>query len=135
MLYEVITNVLDMYINYEIIIKELDEPEKPGIVWENDEYYVKSFPLDHSKVCVGYTLIEKERPGEFFPEKARELSVPVGPMWSKLQSGESVCLEDGTEILPSQVMGNMRKGRKFSFVTDTAYLPSIAPEISNSDLS
>ncbi len=127
-------DVLDMYINYEIIIKELEDPTIPQIVTDNDEYYVKAIPLDHSKVCVGYTLIEKERPGVFFPDKAKEIGVPVGPMWSILQSGESVTLEDGREIKPEDVMGSTRKGRKFSFITDTAYTPDIAPHVENSDL-
>ena len=42
-------SVLDMYINYEIIIKEIEEPEFPQIVYDCEEYYVQSIPLDHSK--------------------------------------------------------------------------------------
>ena len=127
-------DVLDMYINYEIIIKEIDDPSVPQIVTETDEYYVKAFPVEHSKTCVGYTLIEKERSGVFFPEKAKEIGVPVGPMFSELQSGSSVTLDDGRVIEPKDVMGPIRKGRKFSFVTDTAYIKSIAPEVEGSDL-
>lgn len=127
-------DVLDMYINYEIIIQEIEDPSTPQIVKETDEYYVKAIPLDHSKTCVGYTIVEKERPGVFFPEKAKDVGVPVGPMWSILQSGESVKLDDGREILPEDVMGPTRKGRKFSYITDTAYTPQIAPEVYNSDL-
>lgn len=127
-------SVLDMYINYEIIIKEIENPWEPQIVFENDEYYVKSIPLDHSKVCVGYSLVEKERAGVFFPEKAKELLVPVGPMWGQLQNGESVTLVDGSVISPKDVMGPVRKGRKFSYITDTAYTPKIAPEVADSDL-
>ena len=127
-------DVLEMYINYEIIIKEIEDPSIPQIVTETDEYYVKAIPLDHSRVCVGYTLVEKNRSGVFFPEKAKELGVPVGPMWSKLQSGDSVLLENGTEIKSLDVMGPSRKGRKFSFITDTAYTPNIAPHIKDSDL-
>jgi len=127
-------SVLDMYINYEIIIKELENPENSTVVTETDEYYVKTIPLDHSKVCVGYTLVEKERPGVFFPEKARELQVPVGPMWSLLQGGESVTLDDGRIISPNDVLGRSRKGRKFSYVTDTAYIDTIAPIVEGSDL-
>ena len=127
-------SVLDMYINYEIIIKELEDPSVSQVITDNDEYSVITIPLDHSKVCVGYSLVEKERAGVFFPEKAIENQVPVGPMWSKLQSGESVTLEDGIEIMPEDVMGPTRKGRKFSYVTDTAYTDNIAPFVKNSDL-
>jgi ribonuclease Z len=126
--------VLDMYVNYEIIIEEIAEPDKPGIVYEDEEITIRSVPLNHSKVCVGYVLEEKERPGVFFPDKAKEAGVPVGPAWSKLQNGESVELEDGRVILPENVMGNARKGRKFSFVTDTAVVPELPEEVKDSDL-
>ena len=77
---------------------------------------------------------EKARPGEFHVEKAKELGIPMGPLWGKLQKGESVTLDDGTVIESSQVMGERREGRKFSYVTDSLYLPSIADYVKESDL-
>jgi len=126
--------VLDMYINYDIEIREIANPELPGIVYEGEDYIVKSIPLKHSKVCVGYVMEEKPRPGIFFPEKAKELEVPCGPLWAKLQNGDSVTLPDDQIITPDQVMGDPRRGRKFSFVTDTLYQDSIAPHVAGSDL-
>ena len=55
-------------------------------------------------------------------------------MWGKLQRGEEVTSADGKIVKPSDVMGEKRSGRKFSFVTDTQYLPSIAREVQGSDL-
>jgi ribonuclease Z len=123
--------VLDMYINYPIVVKEITAP---CVVHEEKDFIVRAFPLDHTKTCVGYTLEEHERPGEFNPEKARELGVPCGPLWSKLQSGEEVQASDGKTVKPEQVMGKKRSGRKFSFVTDTLYKESIAKEVKDSDL-
>ena len=62
--------VLDMYINYPIIIKEITAP---CVVHEGKDFYIRAFPLSHTKTCVGYTLEELDRPGEFNPEKAKEL--------------------------------------------------------------
>ncbi len=123
--------VLDMYINYPIIVKEITEP---GIVHSGPDYYIRAFPLYHTKTCVGYTLEELDRPGEFNPEKAKALNVPVGPLWSKLQNGESVESADGKTINPEQVLGEKRSGRKVSYVTDSLYMPSIAEEVKGSDL-
>ena len=123
--------VLDMYINYPIVVKEITAP---CIVHQGEDFYVRCFPLDHTKTCVGYTLEELDRPGEFNPAKAAELGVPMGPMWGKLQKGFSVETPDGRTVLPSDVMGEKRSGRKFSFVTDTLYKPSIAEEVRGSDL-
>jgi ribonuclease Z len=123
--------VLDMYINYPIIVKEISAP---CVVHEGDGFYIRAFPLDHTKTCVGYTLEELDRPGEFNPQKAMELGVPCGPLFSKLQHGECVEATDGSIVKPEQVMGPKRAGRKISYVTDTMYLPSIAKEVQGSDL-
>ncbi|MCR5080454.1 MAG: ribonuclease Z [Treponema sp.] len=123
--------VLDMYINYPIVVQEI---KAPAVCYEGDGFRVRAFPLDHTKTCVGYTLEEDDRPGEFNPEAAKNLNIPCGPLWGKLQKGETVAAQDGSEITPDQVMGEKRSGRKFSFVTDTLYLDSIAAEVKNSDL-
>jgi ribonuclease Z len=123
--------VLDMYINYEIIVQEITSP---GIVYQGEGFHIRSFPLRHTKPCYGYTLEEELRPGEFFPEKAQELDIPMGKLWGQLQKGETILLEDGREIKPADVMGSERMGRKFSFVTDSLAFPEIAVHVSGSDL-
>ena len=123
--------VLDMYINYEIIVKEITEP---GVVMQGENFKVEAFQLDHTKPCFGYKLTEAPRPGIFHPEKAKELGIPMGSMWSALQHGETVILADGRSVTPDLVLGLPRKGRKFSFVTDTLAIPSIAEEVKDSDL-
>ena len=42
--------VLDMYINYEIVVREIREP---GIVYQGEGFHVRAFPLQHTKTCVG----------------------------------------------------------------------------------
>ncbi len=123
--------VLDMYINYEIIVKEISEA---GIVHSGKDFNIRAFPLRHSKPCFGYSLEENKRPGIFFPEKAIEASVPKGPLWADLQNGKTVSISGGKEIKPEEVMGVPRNGRKFSFITDTSFFPEISKEVSDSDL-
>lgn len=123
--------VLDMYINYPIVVKEI---EAPCVVHSGKDFYIRAFPLDHTKTCVGYTLEELDRPGEFNPQKARELGVPCGPLWSQLQAGFEVKAADGSTVRPEQVLGGKRSGRKFSYVTDTLFRPSITDEVRGSDL-
>jgi ribonuclease Z len=123
--------LLDMYINYEIIVKEISEP---GTVWLADDFVIRAFPLRHTKMCFGYTMEENDRPGEFFPQKAIEKGVPRGPLWSELQNGQTVRASDGTMIMPTDVLGSPRAGRKFSYVTDSLYFPDVAHEVADSDL-
>lgn len=123
--------VLDMYINYPIIVQEITAP---CVVHSGKDFYIRAFPLEHTKTCVGYTLEELDRPGEFNPQKARELNVPCGPLWSQLQNGFEVTATDGSIVKPEQVLGEKRSGRKFSFVTDTLFKRSIIDEVRGSDL-
>jgi len=123
--------VLDMYINYEIIVQEVSAP---GIVYRGDGFHVRCFPLRHTKPCLGYSLIEDARHGEFFPQKASALNVPRGPLWAQLQSGETVKSADGIDVTPGEVLGPARSGRKFSYVTDTLAFPEIAANVADSDL-
>jgi ribonuclease Z len=123
--------VLDMYINYEIVVKEISEP---GIVHRGEGFRIRAFFLRHTKPCLGYTLEEEGRPGIFHPEKAAELGVPRGPLWARLQAGENVETPDGRTVHPREVLGAPRSGRKFSFVTDSLAFPEISKEVADSDL-
>lgn len=123
--------LLDMYINYEIVVSEITEPCR---VWEAEDFSIRCFGLRHTKSCFGYTLEEDGRPGAFHPERATALGVPRGPMWSSLQDGSSVPLSDGRVVRPEDVLGPPRSGRKFSYVTDSLYFPDIAREVRGSDL-
>ncbi len=79
---------------------------------------VKAYQLNHSIKTYGFRLEEKDRPGIFYPEKARELSIPEGPLYGELQKGKTVRIKDRI-ITPSMVMGPKRKGIKLGYVADT----------------
>jgi len=128
---EAMRRTLDMYINYEIIVREIEGGMQ---VVKAEEYSICSHTLVHTKPCLAYSLVENVRPGIFFPEKALALGVPRGPLWSKLQGGEEVRLPDGSVVTPAQVMGDERKGRKFCFATDTIAAPGLADFARKSDL-
>ncbi len=48
--------VLEMYINYEIIVKEIANPAVKQVVYQGDGFSIRSIPLSHSRTCVGYVL-------------------------------------------------------------------------------
>lgn len=128
---EAMRRTLDMYINYEIVVREV---EGSATLVQAEDYAIRCHPLVHTKPCLAYSIEEKMRPGIFYPDKAQALGVPRGPMWSQLQGGEDVCLPDGTVVQPAQVMGNERKGRKFCFATDTVVAPGLSDFARNADL-
>ena len=96
---------LDMFLNYEITIKEIS---RGGTVLKGDGFKVRSLPLKHSKPCMGYTLEEEMRPGIFYPEKASDLDIPKGRLWSSLQNGSPITLNSGETVQPAQVTGPKR---------------------------
>lgn len=122
--------ILDMYINYDIHFIPVEE----GAIYENDEFTVNCFMLRHTKICYGYSLVEKQRAGAFSVEAALAHRVPRGPLWSKLQNGLSVVNEDGLTVTPDMVLGPKRDGRKFTYITDTMYFPELSDYAHDSDI-
>ncbi|MGZ4851116.1 MAG: ribonuclease Z, partial [Candidatus Bathyarchaeia archaeon] len=81
-----------------------------------------------------YAFIEKPRPGKFYPKKAKALKVPLGELWSKLQRGEEIKLNDSRVIKPSDIMGPPRPGRKIVYTGDTRPFDGFAEFAVNADL-
>lgn len=125
---------LEMYLNYEIDIREIPDWRQVSEVYREEDISVKSIPLKHGRPCVGYIIEEDPRPGIFYPEKAKEARVPCGPLWARLQKGCSVRNADGREVHPEEVLGRARAGRKFSYMTDTSAVPAAAEWVKDSDL-
>jgi ribonuclease Z len=82
------------------------------------EYVVRAFEAVHTVPATSYVLEEKDRPGRFDVERAEALGVPTGPMYSRLQEGETVHIGDRT-IRPEDVLGPPRRGRKVVYTGDT----------------
>jgi ribonuclease Z len=83
-------------------------------------YSIVPYNADHKdKVAVGYALVEEIRLGRFNPDRARELGIPEGPAWGKIHKGQSVTLDDGRVIEPSELVGPSRAGRRVVFTGDS----------------
>ena len=113
---------------------EIHEIEKPGTICEEAEYTVVAEEADHVIPSFAFALVEKPRPGRFYPEKARRLGVPEGPLWSKLQKGHAVTLPNGRRVEPSEVVGPPRPGRKIVYSGDTRPCANVARLAENADL-
>lgn len=98
---------------------DVEEIEAAGTVYRGEGFRIDAVSLNHRVDCWGYSLIEDERPGRFDVERAKALGVPPGPLYGKLQRGESVVLESGLEVSPEDVLGEARPGLKICFIWDT----------------
>jgi len=119
-----VRRTLDFFINYPIRFVEWEEGS-PENAYEDNQVRIKWAPLRHTTACVGYRMEEHPRPGKFNAKAARGLDVPEGPLWGKLQKGQSVTLENGVAIQPAQVLGPARPGRSICYAVDTAVTRSL----------
>jgi len=108
-----------IFINYPLDLKELTASADSKAVFEAPDYTVTARPLDHRLFALGYRVDECARPGRFNVELARELDVPEGPLWGRLQSGDDVKLDDGRTIHSSDVLGAPRPGNSVAYCLDT----------------
>ncbi len=102
-------------ISYQIIVHTITEDTE--VLYEQDDFLVKAQKMEHNVIDYAYKIEEKRQP-KFLKEKAIKLGVKPGPMFGKLQHGESVIVED-VEIKPEEVLGPKRKGISFVYSGDT----------------
>jgi ribonuclease Z len=100
---------------YEILTHEINA--NVNLVF--DEYIIKIIDVNHGIPAIGYSLIEKLRPGKFNKAKALSLGIPEGPLFSQLQKGKTILLKNNKKISPEMVLGPSRKGRKIVISGDT----------------
>jgi len=115
---------------YPIEIHELN----PGDTLEREEYSLEVIGVEHGRGAVGYALREEMRLGRFDPDKARELGVPEGPLWGDLHRGETVTLEDGRRVEPSELVGPPRPGRLVVYSGDTRPCENVVAAAQGADL-
>lgn len=96
------------------------EIEAAGVVFQGEGFRIEAHPLRHRITTWGYAYIEDPRPGRFDLERARALGIPPGPLYGRLQRGETITLDDGRTISPHDVLGAARPGVKIVYCTDTA---------------
>ena len=106
--------VLNFGLSFPVMITAVKEE----VIVDEKKFIVEACESDHSVTSYAYLFQEKEKPGRFFPEKAKELGVPEGELWNKLQSGQEVQVDDKI-IKPSDVLGEKRPGKKIGISGDT----------------
>ena len=126
------------HVNYPLRLREFDAQYFAGgkqeLVYESARFTVTTRPLDHRIFALGYRLEEKTKPGRFNLERAKALDIPPGPLYSRLQSGQSITLEDGRMIHPSEVLGPPRPGKVVSYCLDTRPCANAVKLSENADL-
>lgn len=108
-------------------------PAKPGKVVRTPGFRVRAARARHSVEAFSYVVEEYGRPGVFYPDRAKNLGVPEGKLWSNLQSGRTVEV-DGKKVASSQVTGPPRPGRRIGYSGDTRPSPGLTRFFARCDL-
>jgi len=103
-----------------------------GQIVERDGYKIRATWANHGVPDMAYSVEEDTRPGKFDKPKALELGIPEGPLFGKLQRGETVTVK-GEKFTPEMVMGPARKGRKVVYTGDTAPCDAVLELAQNAD--
>ena len=113
---------------FEIQYQEITEPEQE---FSFDGFRIKAFKVNHSVLCYGYSMMV-DRGGRFDKERALEQQIPL-KLWSRLQKGETI-EQDGRVYTPDMVLGEVRKGLKVTYCTDTRPTDAITVNATGADL-
>jgi len=114
---------------FEVVAEDIGH----GTVLDYGGYTIRCVEADHSIPSLAYCLEEKSRPGKFDLKKAKRLVIPEGPLFRRLQEGRPVTV-GGRKIVPEQVLGPSRRGRKVVYTGDTKPSKEIARLAKNADV-
>ncbi|MCH8324802.1 MAG: ribonuclease Z [Thaumarchaeota archaeon] len=106
--------VLNFGLSFPVMITSIEEEK----VVDEKTYSVFSCKADHSIPAYSYLFEEKDRPGRFNTEKAKQLGIPEGKLWNQLQNGHEIKVGDKI-VKPSEVLGEKRPGKKIGISGDT----------------
>ena len=120
--------VLNFGLPFPVFITIVEE----GNVVNEKKYQINCCEAQHGIPAFSYCFEENERPGIFYPEKAKELKIPEGKLWQELQNGNSIEI-DGKKIDSSQVTGEKRPGKKIGISGDTRPTEKLKNFFTNSD--
>jgi len=108
------TKILKFGLSFPVMITSVTEEK----IVDEKSYSVFSCRAKHSVLAFSYLFQEKDKAGRFNLEKAKQLGIPEGKLWSQLQSGQDVKVGDKI-IKSSEILGEKRSGKKIGISGDT----------------
>jgi ribonuclease Z len=127
---DAIMQVSPVYLHYPLRINIVAE----GQICEDDERAVICRRVRHRVPAFAYAVQEKDRPGPFLVELAKQAGVPEGPLYGALKRGERIQLPDGRVLDGKDFVGPPQPGRKIVYSGDTAPCEPLAELAEGADL-
>jgi len=120
--------VLNFGLSFPVLISTIKE----GKIFEDEKFSMYVCKANHSVTAFSYLFEEKDKPGRFNLEKAKQLGIPEGKLWSDLQKGNEITVNEKI-INPNQVLGEKRPGKKIGISGDTMSTPELEKFFKNCD--
>ena len=103
--------ILNFGLSFPVLISTIKE----GKIFEDEKFSIYVCKANHSVTAFSYLFEEKDKPGRFNLEKAKQLGIPEGKLWSDLQKGNEITI-NGKTINPSQVLEKNVQVKKLEFL-------------------
>ncbi|MFA5856912.1 MAG: ribonuclease Z [Candidatus Pacearchaeota archaeon] len=127
---KLIENIFNIFIHGERIKVEVKEVN--GKFFENEDFILQSYPLEHDTPCNGYIFLEKNKL-RINKDKLKKLNLPNSPEIKKLIEGKNIKIDK--KLIKYKELTFKEKGRKISFIFDTRLCPNMKKLAKDSNLS
>lgn len=104
---------------------------KNGIFFENREFQLEAYKLEHGIETLGFRFVEKDN-RRVDMRKIKKLGIPSSPLIGKLQEGKSIDYK-GRKIEPDEAT-YIEKGKIIAYITDTLLCDNCDKIAKNADL-
>jgi ribonuclease Z len=109
----------------------LEIKEVTGKFLETPEFYIEAELMKHKIPCNAYNFVIKDKI-RIDKKKLEKSKIPSGPLLQELKKGKDISYENNK--YKAKDLTYLEKGKKISFVLDTALNDKIVPFVKNADL-
>jgi len=125
------SRMTSLALNEEKQIKFEVTEVQSGKFFENDDFELHAKQLDHQTKCLAFSLIEKDK-RRINLNYVKKFGLKKHPLLGRLQKGKNVTF-NGKKILANKAT-KITKGKKATFILDTAYFKDLEKFAKNSDI-
>jgi len=102
-----------------------------GKFYQDNDLELHAVKLDHSCLCLGYSIIEKDK-RKINLAYLKKFKLKQDPILKKLQQGKDIKWKNKT--IKAKLATKTKKGKKITIITDTKYTEKAVKLAKNSDL-
>jgi len=127
---EAITLLLKLgnsWTNYPLIFHELSG-NSPERIFEDEQVYVETLPLDHRIYTNGFLFYEKTGERKLNVEAVAKHGIDKA-YFRKIKSGEDIVLDNGQLVTNSELTYDPPRPWNYAYCSDTAFTPALIPSL------